>query len=79
MTNKNKLDAVINELANDLRDTVTRIEASPDTTKGHYGDYLAIISFAPNSISAAMSALALIHAGANRDGVLSAMKIAFPR
>ncbi len=74
---ENKLDAVIAELAADLKDMVSKIESSPATTQNHYGCYGALISRVANGNKniANVVALALIKAGANRVGVANAVKL----
>ena len=72
-----KLDTLIKDLANDLREEVQRIEASPDTTQNHYANYGALISrlAAGNQNVAKLISLALVKAGANRLGVSNAVKL----
>lgn len=70
------LNELIGELANDLAPTVSAIEQSPMTTKNHYGRYMALLSeLGDNPNHKRLIALALIDAGANQQGVKSAMQI----
>ena len=68
------LARLIREMADDLRETVTEIEADPHLTKGHYGDYLAILSKFEGPRRGVV-ATALVLAGADRDGVAVAIKL----
>lgn len=77
-----KLKAIVTDLANDLREEITKIEADPlPTTQNNYGRYMSIISvFAQNDHTmASIISRALKEAGANVAGVNSAMYICFPR
>jgi len=83
MPNKDKADkvnAIIADLANDLRPLVDRIEKRPlPTTKNNYGEYLALIgklSRGDHNMGKIVTA-ALLDAGANHAGVASAYKISF--
>jgi hypothetical protein len=68
---------LIDSLAEDLASFVEHIEAKPETTQNHYGDYgVALNSLSGGSKGkASIIALALVKAGANRDGVLNAYKL----
>ena len=72
-----KIEAHIASLAEDLRPEVKRIEASPATTRGHYGDYMSMLSaLAPDSPTMRkLVACALLEAGANVDGVRDALRV----
>ena len=74
-----KLDAFIESLANDLRPAVKAIEASPKTTKDHYGRYLALFSTMSDGDrrKGKLICAALLVAGANHNGVAAAYKISF--
>ena len=76
---KAKLDQLIADLAGDLAPEVKKIEASPKTTQNHYGRYGALLSMFSNGNknSANIIALALIKAGANEQGVKSALQVFF--
>jgi RNA binding exosome subunit len=71
------IDKAISELAADLVSTVKSIETSIETTQNHYGQYLAILSmYKEKSISTVMVLTkALIKAGANEEGVHSALSL----
>ena len=73
---KERTDEVITSVADDLREHVAKIEAGIATTQNHYGDYMNLImSVATDDANVRkIIALALIRAGANREGVLSALK-----
>ena len=73
-----KLEELISELAGDLKEMVQQIEARPKTTQNHYGQYMGLLSgMAKNKGHAQIIAAALIEAGANRQGVVSALKLSF--
>lgn len=74
------MDAELNRLAELFKPVVDAIEAMPETTKGHYGDYMAAIDKiaakqpnAPRTIYIAIG-VALQRAGANKFGVQSALR-----
>ena len=73
---KAKLDQLISDLAGDLKPEVDKIEASPKTTKDHYGRYGAILTTVSGG-NRNIIALALIKAGANENGVKSALAVFF--
>ena len=79
MTDKDKLDAIITDLANDLKPVVQKIEEKLPITKGHYGDYLGLFSALSRGDRrmGKIICAALLVAGANHDGVASAYKISF--
>ena len=79
MTDQEKLDAAVKDLAGDLKDLVVKIEASPKLTQNHYGRYMSIIGHVAqgNRQTGQIVALALIAAGANRAGVASALQVSF--
>ena len=69
-----KLDAFIER----LRPIVTEIEGRVPTTRGHYGDYLTILTtFATDRVQANVLANILIAAGANERGVTDALRVSF--
>ena len=76
---KAKLEQLIIELAADLAPEVKRIEASAMTTQNHYGNYGSVLTTASggNKDYAKLIALALIKAGANANGVRSALTVFF--
>jgi hypothetical protein len=68
--------ALIKDLANDFKDTVNAIESGIKTTKDNYGRYGQLLSQLSkgNRNHAEIYALAIIEAGANRNGVLNALR-----
>jgi hypothetical protein len=79
MTTK-ELDTLVNELAEDFRPQVTKIESGYKMTQNHYGRYMELLcQMAKGDKNLAMVfSLAMIKAGANREGIKSALKILFP-
>ena len=73
------LAALIDDLAGDLKEIVTDIEASPKTTKNHYGRYMSVIAGTAHGDAATgrVIAMALLKAGANHAGVNSAFSLSF--
>ena len=71
-----KLEKLISDLAQDLRPEVERIEKGIKTTQNNYGHYMALISTVSkgNKGLAKLLSLALVRAGANPQGVASAMQ-----
>jgi hypothetical protein len=70
-----KIEQVVDSLVPDLKPEVARIEASLAATQNRYGDYGELLtSIAPSKSKAQIVALALIKAGANRQGVMSALQ-----
>ena len=77
-----QLQSLINDLAEDFKSEVSKIEKRPATTKNHYGDYMAFIDTIGKGMNGAQKkivALALIKAGASSQGVADAMKISTGR
>ncbi len=72
------LRQALTDVAEELRETVERIEAGPYLTKGHYGEYMALLSAIDDpddQTKRKMIACALMMAGADRDGVASALRL----
>ena len=70
--------ALIDDIAKDLTGIVEMIEGKPETTKDRYGDYMHFINdMAPDNNKKAFNILGLcfIQAGANKQGVASALRI----
>ena len=67
--------ALIKELAEDVRPYVEKIEARPMTTKGHYGDYMGLLSQFKDKVTQLAMAMACKEAGANVEGVDWAMRM----
>ena len=75
---KAKLKQLITDLADDLKPEVVKIEAKLATTQHHYGNYMAFISaIARDKSTATIIAAALVEAGANAQGVASAMRVSY--
>jgi RNA binding exosome subunit len=72
MTEEQK--AILRDIARDLEPLVRDIEDSPMTTQNHYGDYMSVLSQAGDSDNRRFIALALIDAGANKQGVRDALR-----
>jgi hypothetical protein len=75
-----QLDKLIIELAADFKPQVKKIESGIKMTQNHYGRYMQMLSVMAKGDKALgmVFSLALIKAGANREGVNSALKILFP-
>lgn len=77
------LDNVIDQLATIAKPLVDRIEASPEITKDHYGDYMLALDRVVGMLSKAERrpstylgvAVAFQRAGANKAGVQSALRV----
>lgn len=76
---KAKLDEIVRSLVVEVKPAVEKIEARLATTQNHYGDYLELLTTVSGGDKkmGQVVALALIKAGANREGVLSALQLAF--
>lgn len=74
-TAKELTNTLLDDLASDLKPIVNAIEQQVATTRNHYGDYLTIITGGPEPKRGLM-ALALLRAGANRQGMVDALRIA---
>jgi len=77
LNNATNAQELINELASRLKPLVNETESSFATTQNHYGDYMLTIQQLSkgNKNMAKAIALALIQAGANKHGVISAMQL----
>lgn len=69
-----KLTQLIDDLAVDLREAVAQIESSTPVTRGHYGEYLSLLVTMPQG-SRNIVGLALVRAGANKRGVVDALRL----
>jgi len=78
---KAKADELITDLANDLRPMVEEIEASVAITENRYDKYMGILDLMGAGDPAAIGiiSLALLEAGANKQGVEAAMSQVLPR
>lgn len=65
---------LIADLVVELKPEVAKIEASPATTKAHYGRYMTLLS-GLTGYKREVMALALIEAGANTEGIAWAFKL----
>jgi len=67
---------LIESIADDMRASVARIESATATTRNHYGRYLQVISVTAHGDKrvARIVAAALLAAGANKRGVLDALR-----
>ena len=74
-----QIQSIVNSLVPDLLPEVKRIEQKPATTQNHYGDYMNLLSVLGknNKGMTNIIALALIAAGANAQGVRSAVSVLF--
>lgn len=66
---------VAQAMAKEIQPIVSEIEGGPQTTQGHYARYLTILSRCQGKAETGLMALALVKAGASRQGVASALKI----
>jgi len=73
------LDVLDAEIGEDVQAIVTEIEARPETTKGHYGDYMdALGYFSRRGLDGPLvSAVGLVmrRHGANGQGIYWALKL----
>jgi hypothetical protein len=74
-----EITKIIADLANDLRPAIAALETAPAATKNHYGAYMGILNrmARTNKNYAKVAVLAMIKAGANREGVAAAYKLLF--
>ena len=72
-----RTEAEMQEMADVINRIVAGIEGGSMLTQGHYGAYMAIISGAAKDdhASARNLAILLMQAGANKQGVASALRI----
>ena len=81
MTNeigKEKVRAIIKEMAEDVKDVVKEIEEKDPSTRNHYAKYASIIKALTREKGSSMKyavGLALIEAGANPQGVRDAVSL----
>ena len=75
MTDQERLTEIVEDLAADFRETVQSIETGIQTTQNHYGNYLTLIlQIGETKEVRQVVALALLKAGANKQGVADALK-----
>lgn len=72
---KEQAEALFQEAVDELKPLVEKIEKEAPTTKNHYGTYMAVLLQAKETQVRKLTALALIKAGANKSGVLAALKL----
>jgi len=76
-----KIDLMIEDLAGDFKGVVSDIEKRIKTTQNRYGDYLDTLSLLmsktkeKDNTSLYIYSTAMIKAGGNKQGILSAVKI----
>lgn len=77
-----KLDDMLDQLSEIVAPIVQHIEQSTPTTKNHYGDYITAITRVADMLPANQTpslflaiGVALQRAGANKAGVLSALRV----
>jgi len=78
MSQEEKTNVLVAHLAEDLKPEVERIEASLSTTQFHYGEYMCLLGKCLQQYGrkwAMATAVALVEAGANRQGVGWAARI----
>tara|TARA_R110000823_G_scaffold140236_1_gene270214 strand:- start:178 stop:441 length:264 start_codon:yes stop_codon:yes gene_type:complete len=84
MTEREKINAFIEDLAKDFKPTVKAIESGPELTQKHYGKYMSIfgqfnelLGKEPENTKRCRKLVtaALIVAGANEQGVRAALKV----
>lgn len=76
--NKEKVRAIIKEMAEDVEEVVKEVEGRDPSTRGHYANYATIIKDLTRDKGSSMKyavALALIEAGANPQGVRDAVTL----
>ena len=71
---RSMVDIVAEALEPEASQLVRHIEAKPETTKNHYGDYMRALSQCPDMLTKLGLSKALIDAGASQ-GVNDALKL----
>lgn len=70
-----RVDEIVQEIADGLKEAVAEIEASVATTRNHYGEYMGmLLRFTDDRGQQAVLVKALILAGANEQGVTDAFR-----
>jgi hypothetical protein len=70
-------ERALRALAEELRPVVEAIEGGPETTQGRYDQYMAVLARlgkGQSDTTVMAIAVAMMQAGANRPGVVGAMK-----
>lgn len=83
MTSQQDLDSMLNQMAVILKPVVDHIEASTPTTKDHYGEYMSAIQVVVERLGESERkpatylgvAVAFQRAGANKNGLHSALRV----
>lgn len=68
-------ESELNEYLDAFRATVRSIESGIATTRNHYGEYMAVLSIVDSSERKRTLADTLIACGANRQGVIDALRL----
>ena len=77
-TTKEEITKVLNKYADLLRDEVKAIEKSRKLTQNHYGKYLSLITTLKDKMPSSREKFwgaVLVIAGANKQGVINALKV----
>ncbi len=74
MTNE-QAQAAIEGVIETLKPIVKKIEGGPQLTKNHYGQYMGILGMANDTEAREKLAACLVKAGANIEGIASALKL----
>lgn len=73
-----RLDKAMEAIKPEIEPLVNMIEARLETTRGHYGDYMALLStWQDDRTMAILVRECCIRCGANRQGVMDAWRIVF--
>lgn len=73
------INTMVNEICEEVRPLVVNIERNHyPTTRNNYGEYLSFLSRIKGKALQQLTSIALIRAGASKQGVGAAIKIMFP-
>ena len=72
---KEEAEKSLKQVIEELKPIVAKIEAGYQTTKGHYAQYMGVLSVYKEPSARKNLAACLILAGANKEGVRDALKI----
>lgn len=67
-------DNLGNEYVDSIKADIAKIESGMPTTRGHYGQYMALLSKFPAGNRVALASMFVV-LGANKQGVIDALKI----
>lgn len=70
-----KINSMVDEMVPTVKPLVEVIEAKPETTQYHYGDYLSLLSVGSEQWKQRIVAMAALKAGANPMGIAWAAKL----